>query len=190
MFTGIIQTTGQVLKRDGRALTVRAALKTRAGDSVAVNGTCLTVTPPIKRGALRFDVSAETWRRTSLGNLKPGDRVNLEPALRAGDALGGHLVSGHVDAPASVVSLEPEHGGFCTIRISLPIALKGLVAVKGSIAVDGISLTVSKMGSGWFEAALVPHTLRNTNLGNIKPGQPVNLEADMIARYVKSALGR
>ena len=190
MFTGIIQSTGRVLHRDGRRLEVRAPIKARAGDSVAVNGTCLTVTPPLKKGKLRFDVSQETWDRTSLKNLKPGDGVNLEPALRAGDLLGGHLVSGHVDAAAKLIALEQQKGGFARLRVELPKILKGLVAVKGSIAVDGISLTVTKVGPNYFEAALVPHTLKATNLEEAKPGRLVNLEADVIARYVQAALGR
>lgn len=190
MFTGIIQRTGQVAEKRGSVLRVRADLSARAGDSVAVNGTCLTVTAPVTRGKLSFDVSRETWDRTSLGALSAGDVVNLEPALRAGDALGGHLVSGHVDAPAKLLALSPLSGGFATLRVELPAYLKTFVAVKGSIAVDGISLTVTKVGRGFFEVAIVPHTLAHTNLSRRKPGQKVNLEVDMIARYVKAALGK
>ena len=190
MFTGIIQRTGRVAARSGSMLRITARLSARAGDSVAVNGTCLTVTPPVRRGTLSFDVSAETWERTSLGLLRPGDLVNLEPALRAGDALGGHIVSGHVDADAKVLALESQPGGFARLRVELPKALKGLVAVKGSVAVDGISLTVTKVAPGWFEAALVPHTLKNTNLKGARAGRRVNLEADLIARYVRAALER
>ncbi len=188
MFTGIIQTLGTVAAKEGRRLRVSARLPARPGDSVAVNGTCLTVTAPIARNSLAFDVSDETWSRTSLGELKPGEKVNLEPALRAGDALGGHMVSGHVDARGKVLAIEALPEGFARLRVELPAALAGLVAVKGSVAVDGISLTVTKVGRGWFEAALVPHTLKNTNLSARRPGQRVNLEADLIARYVQAAL--
>jgi riboflavin synthase alpha subunit len=190
LFTGIIQTKGRVAARNGRKLLVSARLSAKPGDSVAVNGTCLTVTAPIKRGSLSFDVSDETWDRTSLGELKAGESVNLEPALRAGDALGGHLVSGHVDARGKILDIETLPEGFARLRVELPPQLLGLIAVKGSVAVDGISLTVTKVGRGWFEAALVPHTMRHTNLSNRRPGQRVNLEADLIARYVQAALNR
>lgn len=190
MFTGIIQRLGRVAARSGRLLRVDANLSARAGDSVAVNGTCLTVTAPVSRGRLSFEVSDETWKRTCLGVLKAGDSVNLEPALRAGQPLGGHLVSGHVDASAKLLLLRTQPGGFARLRVELPAGLKGLVAVKGSIAVDGVSLTVTRVGPRWFEAALVPHTLKNTNLARRRPGERLNLEADMIARYVRSAMGR
>jgi riboflavin synthase alpha subunit len=188
MFTGIIQTKGRVASKNGSKLRVSARLHAKPGDSVAVNGTCLTVTAPISRGALSFDVSDETWQRTSLGDLKPGESVNLEPALKAGDALGGHMVSGHVDARGKILAIESLPEGFARLRVELPPVLRGLVAVKGSVAVDGISLTVTKVGRNWFEAALVPHTLRHTNLCARRPGQRVNLEADLIARYVQAAL--
>lgn len=190
MFTGIIQSMGRVASKDHRSLRVAARLSVKPGDSVAVNGTCLTVTAPISRGTLCFDVSDETWTRTSLGELKTGERVNIEPALKAGDALGGHLVSGHVDARGKILAIEPLPEDFARLRVSLPPQLKRLVAVKGSVAVDGISLTVTRVGRGWFEAALVPHTLKHTNLSSCRPGQRVNLEADLIARYVQAALGR
>ncbi|MBI3551707.1 MAG: riboflavin synthase [Elusimicrobia bacterium] len=190
MFTGIIQRTGTVARKNESRLLVRARLSAKPGDSVAVNGACLTVTAPRSRAALCFDVHEETWGRTNLGALKPGDLVNLEPALRAGEPLGGHLVSGHIDAPARIIKLSRLSGGFARLRVELPAALKNLVAVKGSIAVDGISLTVTRVVRGWFEAALVPHTLASTNLARRRPGESVNLEADLIARYVARSLGR
>ncbi len=189
MFTGIIQSTGRVTARGKSSLVVAARLRgLRAGDSVAVNGTCLTVKPPLKTARLAFDVSDETWARTTLGALAPGDAVNLEPALKAGDPLGGHIVSGHVDARGKILELAAQPEGFARLRVSLPAPLRGLVALKGSIAVDGVSLTVSALGRGYFEAALVPHTLAMTNLGARRRGQWVNLEADVIARYVRAAL--
>lgn len=190
MFTGIIQEVGVVEARRGSRLAVRMSLRARAGESVAVNGACLTVVSPVRRGALSFDVSEETFRLTNLSTLRPGAPVNIEPALRAGDALGGHLVSGHVDAKGTVLARERLPAGFARLRVSLPKSLKGLVALKGSIAVDGISLTVTAAGRDYFETVLVPHTLENTNLGERRKGDAVNLEADVIARYVKAALAQ
>lgn len=192
MFTGIIQSLGRVRAVGRSTLEIDAAggdfFKVRAGDSVAVNGACLTVVPPLKRGRLRFQVSEETFRLTNLGALKPGSAVNLEPALKAGDALGGHLVSGHVDARAKVLELEPLREGFVRFRVELPAALKGLVALKGSVSIDGTSLTVTAVSKTWLETVLVPHTLESTNLGARKAGDVVNLEADILARYVRAAL--
>lgn len=189
MFTGIIQSLGRVRSVGRSTLEIDTALGGfRGGDSVAVNGACLTVVPPVKKGRLFFEVSAETFRLTNLGSLKPGDPVNLEPALKAGDALGGHLVSGHVDARAKVLEIERLANGFTRFRVELPPALKGLVALKGSICMDGTSLTVTGVSSSWVETVLVPHTLKQTNLGSRKKGDVLNLEADLLARYVKAAL--
>lgn len=188
MFTGIVQKLGVVKKARGNTLEIGAALpRLKAGDSVAINGACLTVTRRLK-GRLAFDVSAETRRLTNLEGLKPGMRVNLEPALRSGDALGGHLVSGHVDARAAVLEREVLPEGFLRLRVELPASLRGLAAVKGSVVVDGVSLTVTGVGRDYFETVLVPHTLSRTTLGERRPGDAVNLEADMIARYVRSVL--
>lgn len=190
MFTGIIQSLGRVRAVGRSSLELDAPLKgLRGGDSVAVNGACLTVVPPVKKGRLFFEVSAETFRLTNLGSLKPGDPVNLEPALKAGDALGGHLVSGHVDARAKVLEIRRLADGFTRFRVELPAALEGLVALKGSICIDGTSLTVTGVSDGWLETVLVPHTLENTNLGARRAGDVVNLEADLLARYVRAALG-
>lgn len=190
MFTGIIQAVGTVSARGRTSLAVRAPLRAKPGDSVAVNGACLTVTRPPKGGTLSFDVSDETWRLTNLGGLSAGAPVNLEPALKAGDALGGHMVSGHVDARGAVLEHETLANGFTRLRIELPAALKGLVALKGSIAIDGVSLTVTRVSPRWFETVLVPHTLSHTNLSSRETGDVVNLEADLIARYVRAALGK
>ena len=190
MFTGIIQTVGTIAARSRHSLSVKAPLRARPGDSIAVNGACLTATRAPKRGILSFDVSAETWRRTNLGGLSKGERVNLEPALRAGEALGGHLVSGHVDAPARLLALERLPEGFSRLRVELPAELRRLVALKGSVAVDGVSLTVTKVSERWFESVLVPHTLIHTNLAWRRPGDILNVEVDLIARYVRAALGK
>ncbi|UPT75109.1 MAG: riboflavin synthase [Elusimicrobiota bacterium] len=183
MFTGIINHLGKVTKRTATTLEISAKIpKPKLGASIAVNGVCLTAT-----GGLKFDVGPETWKRTSLGSLKPGAVVNVEPSLRLGDEIGGHFVSGHVDAAAKVLALEPWGEAFYRLRLELPAALRGLVAVKGSVAVDGISLTVTAVAKDHLEIMLVPHTLRNTNLGKRAAGDRVNLEADPLARYAMAA---
>lgn len=187
MFTGIINHLGKIEKRTANGLVISAKIPTpRLGASIAVNGVCLTVVKT-KNGRHSFDVGPDTWKRTNLGDLKAGRPVNIEPALRHGDELGGHFVTGHVDAAADVISLEPWGEGFWRLRVELPKILRGLVAVKGSIAIDGISLTVTAVGSNYFEVMLVPHTLQNTNLGRRKAHDKVNLEADPLARYAMAA---
>lgn len=184
MFTGIINQLGTVKKRTATALEITVKLpKPKLGASIAVNGVCLTAT-----GGHKFDVGPETWARTSLGALKAGDVVNVEPSLKLGDEIGGHFVSGHVDATGEIVSLEPWGEGFYRLRVTLPGILRGLVAEKGSIAIDGISLTVTKVSTSEFEVMLVPHTLQNTNLRKRSAGDRVNLEADPLARYARAAL--
>lgn len=188
MFTGIINHLGKVQKRTATSLAINAKLtKPKLGASIAINGVCLTVTRS-SGGVHSFDVGPDTWSRTNLGALKAGQAVNVEPALRHGDELGGHFVTGHVDAAADVISLEPWGEGFWRLRVELPKILRGLVAVKGSIAIDGISLTVTAVGKDYFEVMLVPHTLRNTNLGRRKAYDQVNLEADPLARYAVAAV--
>jgi len=157
------------------------------GESVAVDGACLTVAAAVAGGFVA-DLSPETLARTTLGRLPAGRRVNVERALRVGDRLGGHLVQGHVDATARVAALHPA-GEFTTMRITLPAALAPEVAGKGAIAVDGVSLTVSAVGPGWFEVALVPTTLGVTTLGACRVGDEVNLETDVLAKYVRRAFG-
>lgn len=187
MFTGIINHSGKVRRRTATSLEVAAKIpKPKIGASVAVNGVCLTVVKT-SAGVHRFDVGPDTWRRTNLGGLKAGQTVNVEPSLRLGDEIGGHFVSGHVDAAAELLSLEPWGEGFWRLRVELPAALRGLVAVKGSIAIDGISLTVTAVGPSHFEVMLVPHTLQNTNLGKRAAYERVNLEADPLARYAMAA---
>jgi riboflavin synthase len=188
MFTGIIETLGTVENRTEKALTIRARIGSRKlGASIAINGVCLTAVES-KKDLHRFDVGPDTWARTNLGNLVRGDLVNVEPSLRIGDEVGGHFVTGHVDAAVPIRSLEPWDEGFWRLRIDLPPVLRGLVATKGSIAVDGISLTVTKCARAYFEVMLVPHTLEITTLRRRQPGDRVNLECDPLARYALNAV--
>ena len=140
-----------------------------------------------RSGIHSFDVGPETWKRTNLGELNAGQTVNVEPSLKVGQEIGGHFVSGHVDATASIISLEPWGQDFYRLCVELPKALAGLVAVKGSIAIDGISLTVTAVAKDHFEVMLVPHTLRSTNLGKRGTDDRVNLEIDPLARYAMTA---
>jgi riboflavin synthase len=188
MFTGIIERLGTVAKRTATTLLIDAKIgKPKLGASVSINGCCLTVVET-KNGRHRFDVGPDTWARTNLGALKRGDRLNVEPSLRVGSEIGGHFVTGHVDATAKILQFEPWGEGFWRFRAELPKNLRGLVAVKGSISVDGISLTVTACGRDYFEVMVVPHTLQNTTLGLRKPGARVNLEADPLARYAVNAV--
>lgn len=202
MFTGIVEELGEVVAverlPDAARLTVRGPVVTaqaRRGDSVAVNGVCLTVTDAAEK-TFTADVMAETLRRTSLGTLQPGAPVNLERPVALGGRLGGHLVQGHADGTGVIVSRSPaEH--WDVVRISLPAELARYVVHKGSVTVDGVSLTVSGLGDAgpggqpqpWFEVSLIPTTLELTTLGRLAPGRPVNLEVDVIAKYVESFLG-
>ncbi|MDX6769192.1 MAG: riboflavin synthase [Elusimicrobiota bacterium] len=184
MFSGIINHLGAVVKRTGSVLEVKAKLKPKLGASIAINGVCLTVTKS-KGGVLSFDVGPDTWART---NLRAARRVNVEPSLRVGDEISGHFVAGHVDACAEVLAFAPWEKGFRRLRVATPPALRGLLPVKGSVAVDGVSLTVTASTPRFFEIMLVPHTLEHTTLGRLKPGDRVNLEADPMARYAREAL--
>jgi riboflavin synthase len=188
MFTGIVGELGEVAAverfADAARLTIRGTLDDAApGDSIMVNGVCLTVAQ-LTPGSFTADVILETLNRSALGGLKPGDPVNLERSVRLADRLDGHLVQGHVDATAPVLSRAPsEH--WDVVRIALPAAISRYVVEKGSIAVDGTSLTVSALGPDWFEVSLIPETLKRTTLGTRQPGEPVNLEVDVIAKYVE-----
>lgn len=188
MFTGIVRKLGTVSSNRGKSLKVKGSLgRLPKGASVSVNGTCLTVTRQSGR-ALDFDVSPETLRLTNLGTLQRGDRVNLEPSLKASDLIGGHWVSGHVDTRAKVLQKESQRGGFVRMRFALPARLRRFVAYKGSIAVDGTSLTVTKVCRNYFESVLIPETLKNTTLGLRSPGSFVNLEVDLLARYLENMI--
>jgi riboflavin synthase len=188
MFTGIINVLGKVEKRAGARLSIRVKIKKpKLGASIAINGVCLTVVAT-KNNVHEFEVGPETWSRTSLGALKPGSPVNLETSMKLGDEIGGHFVSGHVDAPSTILAFAPWDKEFWRLRLELPKSLRPYVAEKGSVAVDGVSLTVTKVGPSWLEIMLVPHTLARTNLGGRKAGDRVNLEADPLARYAVNAV--
>jgi riboflavin synthase len=190
MFTGLIECEGVITRAErvsgGMRLEVYAPEFGRdmgIGDSIAVDGVCLTVAKFI-RGAFLADVSGETLDRTTLGGLRQGGKVNLERALRLSDRLGGHLVSGHVDAVGSLQLRQPA-GKFAVYQFGAPASLMQYVVEKGSIAVDGISLTVAKVAEEGFTCAVIPQTEEMTTLKNKAIGSPVNLEADMLAKYVK-----
>ncbi len=159
---------------------------TRLGDSVAVNGACLTVVT-LEAPFFEVEVSPESLARTTLGQLKVGEKVNLERALKVGDRLGGHLVTGHVDGVGEVLSRE-ERGNFIFFRIRAPESVARYLVEKGSVAVDGVSLTVNRVQGAVFELAIIPHTARLTTMGFRKPGDLVNLEADLLAKYVEKFL--
>ncbi len=187
MFTGLVREVGRVVSfADGR-LRVESKLAAAIGDSVSVGGVCLTVVDGDRR-TLAFDAVPETLARTTLGRLHPGAAVNLEPALRAGEALGGHYVQGHVDGVGTVRSLDPEGEGR-QVWIDAPAGALRYCVEKGSIAVDGASLTVAALDDRGFAVALVPHTLAGTTLGSLAPGDEVNLEADVLAKYVERLAG-
>jgi riboflavin synthase len=194
MFTGIVEELGSVVDiesgPDSARLTVRGPLvasDARPGDSIAVSGVCLTVVE-VRGEAFSTDVMKETLDRSALGALRDSDPVNLERAATLATRLGGHLVQGHVDGTGTVLSREPGVG-WEALRLSLPAGLARYVVVKGSIAVDGVSLTVVDVGANWFSVGLIPTTLRLTTLGSRRVGEPVNLEADVIAKYVEKLVG-
>ena len=215
MFTGIVEELGEVVALERQDSAARLTVKgpkvvagAAHGDSIAVNGVCLTVTAS-GDGAFTADVMGETLQRSDIGVLAPGATVNLERPLRAGDPLGGHLVQGHVDGTGRIVSRTPARH-WEVVRITLPYGLARYVAEKGSVAVDGVSLTVSAVSNElpaspggptgqkrqeqapdepWFEVSLIPVTLELTTLGRKRPGEMVNLEVDIVAKYVEKLLG-
>ena len=189
MFTGIVRELGTVEAFDGSRLVVAApetAAAATVGDSVAVAGVCLTVVAN-EDSRLAFDAVPETLSRTALGSLEPGDAVNVEPSLRVGDPLGGHVVQGHVDAVGRVRSVTSE-GDSRRVWVDAPEAVVRYCIEKGSIAVDGVSLTVAAFDDEGFEVALIPHTLAVTTLGRLEPGHEVNLEADVLGKVVERLL--
>ena len=195
MFTGIVRELGTVEAVEGGdegvCLRVRApetAGSARVGDSVGLNGVCLTVTE-VCDGVLSFDAVPETLIRTTLGRLRPSAEINVEPALRAGEPLGGHIVQGHVDAVGRVRAIAPEGDGVRMEIEATPELLRYCVE-KGSIAVAGVSLTVAALADYSFAVALIPHTLAATMLGRLKPGDEVNVEVDVLAKYVERLLAR
>ena len=193
MFTGIVEELGEVVQveplHDAARLTVRGPVVTSDaghGDSIAVNGVCLTVVDS-HDGTFTADVMSETLKRSSLGVLATGSPVNLERAVRVSDRLGGHVVQGHVDGTGEIASVTPDEH-WTVVRISLPDGLARYVVEKGSITVDGVSLTVSAVADDWFEVSLIPTTLGLTTLGTKGAGDVVNLEVDVMAKYVEKLL--
>ena len=187
MFTGLVADLGTVTavdaSDDGVRLAVDTSLELSEGDSVSVNGVCLTATR-VGDGGFRADVMNETLRRSSLAQLETGSRVNLELPLRADDRLGGHFVQGHVDGVGGVWDVR-EEGFSRVVTIGVPAELMRYVVEKGSIAVDGVSLTISALGDDWLQVSLIPETLERTILGEANTGQAVNLEVDVLAKYVE-----
>lgn len=195
MFTGIVEELGEIVARedlaDAARFTVRGPLVTsdaKHGDSIAVNGVCLTVVDVQGGDSFTTDVMQETLNRSSLARLAPGSRVNLERAAAVNSRLGGHIVQGHVDGTGTVLSRTPSDN-WTVVRVSLPDSISRYVVEKGSITVDGVSLTVSALGGErgdeWFEISLIPTTLSLTTLGSAEEGTAVNLEVDVIAKYVE-----
>jgi riboflavin synthase len=189
MFTGLVESIGSVRSLDRRGDAARLTLETplaaglSLGESLAVNGCCLTVTSADGDSAC-FDLLGETLARTNLGGLAPGDRVNFERALRADGRFGGHFVQGHIDTTTEVLSAETK-GADLNLIIALPEAGARYLIEKGSIAVNGVSLTVASLGEDRFGLWIIPHTLQETNLGDLRAGSPVNLEYDMLAKYAE-----
>lgn len=193
MFTGLVETTGTVRSVGRRAGSLRLVVAARLsgetlrpGESISVDGVCLTLSRS-GGGVLEFDVVRETLERTTLGRLRPGDAVNLERSVRPADRLGGHFVLGHVDATAAVRRVRRSAGDH-RVALELAPAIRPYVAEKGSIVVQGVSLTVARLGRDDFEVALVPETLRRTTLGSLRPGDRVNVEVDVLARYLEALI--
>lgn len=190
MFTGIVQGAGRVIEFTGPKLRVELPEEMRSepfsmGESIAVNGCCLTVVR--QDPDLEFDLSEETIRRTSFRSLDPGSRVNLERAMRASDRFGGHIVQGHVDTVGEFIECEPTDQAH-RVRFRVPREYDRFLIDKGSIAIDGISLTIVEPMAGAFDVWIIPHTMAVTNLGEKKPGDPVNIEFDVIAKHVEKLL--
>jgi riboflavin synthase len=186
MFTGIVRERGRVVSFDGGWLVVETTVQAAVGDSIALDGVCLTVVSGDDR-TLAFEVVPETLGRSTLGAIEAGELVNVEPALRLGDDLGGHMVQGHVDGVGHVRSSEPEGDGR-RVWIEAPPAVLRTSVEKGSITVAGVSLTIAELSDDAFAVALVPHTLATTTLGDLGSGDEVNLEADVIGKYVARLL--
>lgn len=193
MFTGIIEELGTVRSIEERGENARIVIGaevvtegTSNGDSIAVNGVCLTALE-VSPNSFAADVSKETLQRSTLGSLKPGTRVNLERSVTLATRLGGHMVQGHVDARGSFESVV-DHGESWTVRIGFPKEIARYLVFKGSVGVEGISLTIAALGTDYFEVAIIPKTWEVTNLSRLKPGDAVNLEVDVIAKYVERLL--
>ena len=191
MFTGIVEEMGRIRDRVGDTLTIEAAVtleEARVGDSVAVNGACLTITS-LTPGAFTVDISPETQRRTNLGDLQPGAALNLERPLAYGGRVGGHLVQGHIDGTGTVAAISPE-GDSRLFTFAVAPALGRYVVEKGYVAVDGVSLTAVEVAPTSFTVAVIPYTHRNTVFGSRTVGDVVNIELDILAKYVERLLGQ
>ena len=193
MFTGLVEALATVVELKPEPPGMRITLEAppsingvRIGDSIALNGCCLTVVAAIA-DRLSFQAGEETLRRTNLGRLKPGSQLNAERSLRAGDRLGGHFVTGHIDGLGALDS-RSDQGDWSTFWFRAPVDLMRQMASKGSIAIDGVSLTLVDVEANRFSVALIPHTLASTTLGSLKPGDTVNLETDVLAKYVERQL--
>ncbi len=189
MFTGIIEEFGKILNITSKDITVECGTVlegTKLGDSIAVNGVCLTVVEILPKGFVA-DVSPETFKVTSLGDLHVGNLVNLERAMKADGRFGGHIVSGHIDGRGKFISCRPQ-GDFYELNVELPSELAKYVIKKGSIAINGISLTIAGVGVNTVKVAIIPHTYENTSLKELKNGDFVNIEVDMIAKYIEKFL--
>jgi riboflavin synthase len=197
MFTGIVEEVGRVTRieqrGDNRRITIgakNAASELKAGDSIAVSGVCLTALD-IKPGSFCADLAPETWERTSFSRIREGALVNLELPMRADGRFGGHIVQGHVDGIGTLIALERiSDSESWWLRIELPCDVERYTVYKGSICIAGISLTVAKLGGGSCTVAIIPHTVEMTNLNSLRPGDPVNLEADLIAKYVEKMMAK
>lgn len=191
MFTGIIEELGTVVTAGSKLSIGCAAVMTdlTEGASVAVNGVCLTAVG-LRPGGFSADLAPETLRRSNLGDLKPGSRVNLERPLLPTSRLSGHIVQGHVDATGEFLGLEPLGGDNWWLRIRVPTELDRYLVFKGSIAIDGISLTIAALESDVLSVTIIPHTFKNTTLGGYRPGARVNLECDVLAKHLEKLLGK
>ena len=192
MFSGIVEERGELASLDGTRVSIRSSTvgsDARVGDSIAVNGVCLTVVGTVD-GELSFDISEETLARTSLARLRPGGHVNLERPATLATRLGGHLVQGHVDGVGEVTAIAPEGAGGVRLTVRLPDELLRFVVEKGSIALDGVSLTVAAVGGDAIQVALIPHTLAATTFGSTRVGDPVNVEVDVVAKHVAATVER
>jgi riboflavin synthase len=195
MFTGIIEEVGKVISSTGANGTTRLVVsckelikEIRKGDSIAVSGVCLTAVE-LKSDRLGFDLATETLARTSLGRLKPGSEVNLELPMKAGGRMGGHIVQGHVDGVGRFLGLDPISGKEdYWLRIEIPADLAKYVVFKGSMSIEGISLTVAQIEAAQVTVAIIPHTVTATNLHSLRPGDPINIEVDIIAKYAEKML--
>ncbi len=195
MFTGLIQTvcTVKSASKTGDAMSLAIDLgplakETKIGDSIAISGVCLTVSK-LSGNLATFDVSGETLEKSTIGRLKSGDKVNIELSMKPSDRFGGHFVLGHVDSIAAIKSIE-KHNRFADIKFKTPPELLEQMVIKGSVAVDGISLTIAQMDKESFSVAIIPETLKRTTLGSAKPGDAVNIETDIIVKTIKSQLAK